>query len=335
MEIRKVQVTGGSSYVVSLPKTWIKSLNIKKNDPIGLIIQPDNSIVVTNRITDEKPTLTKEFDIDLINNPDFLFRSLIGAYIAGFDNIKILSKQRIPPFARNTVRQFTQMTIGQEVIEETESYIIVKDLLNPLEMPFNSTIGRMHIIVKGMHEDAIKTLKERDHALAEEVILRDNDVDRLHWLMARQSSILLKNVNLAEKMNIKPGMVINYFLISRFIERIGDHAVYIIKNIQNLDDIKLDKKIVNLIESADRYTIEIFDKSIESLFKKKIQLANDSIKSVPKIVDLCKKINTEAISKRGLQAISLGYIVESIRRTGVYSGDIAESVINHIVRGDT
>ncbi len=41
MEIRKVQITGGSSYVVTLPKDWAESLKIKKNDPLGLIVQPD------------------------------------------------------------------------------------------------------------------------------------------------------------------------------------------------------------------------------------------------------------------------------------------------------
>lgn len=33
MEIRRVQITGGSSYVITLPKEWATSQNIKKNDP--------------------------------------------------------------------------------------------------------------------------------------------------------------------------------------------------------------------------------------------------------------------------------------------------------------
>ena len=30
MEIRRVQITGGSSYVITLPKEWIRKVNIKK-----------------------------------------------------------------------------------------------------------------------------------------------------------------------------------------------------------------------------------------------------------------------------------------------------------------
>lgn len=334
MEIRKVQMTGGSSFIVSLPKTWINALNVKKNDPIGLITQPDNTLLITTKITGEEIEITKVFDIDTINEPDFLFRSLIGAYIAGFDIIKIKSKTKMPPFSRTVVRKFIQMTIGQEVVEETEKTITIKDLLNPMEMPFNSTIRRMYVIAKGMFEEAISILKSGDETLAQDVISRENDVDRLHWLIARQCNTVSRNVHLAEKMDITPGMIINYFLMSKIIERIGDHAVRITKNIQNLGDKKLDHEIIEMLDSTSKIAIGIFDKSMDSLFKKRIQSCNDSIESVPKLVKLCDKINNLAFSKKGIIAISVGYIVESISRTGEYASDIAEGVMNHLIRGD-
>ncbi|MHA1292848.1 MAG: AbrB/MazE/SpoVT family DNA-binding domain-containing protein [Promethearchaeota archaeon] len=36
IEHRKVQQTGGSSFIISLPKEWIKKHEIKKNDPLKL-----------------------------------------------------------------------------------------------------------------------------------------------------------------------------------------------------------------------------------------------------------------------------------------------------------
>ncbi len=98
------------------------------------------------------------------------------------------------------VRDFTQMTIGPEVVEETDTTIILKDLLNPMEMPFANTIKRMYVIVKNMYFDAMNVLETRNMSLAEDVIARDNDVDRLHWLIARQTNIILKNTNLSRKM---------------------------------------------------------------------------------------------------------------------------------------
>ncbi|HNJ81641.1 MAG TPA: AbrB/MazE/SpoVT family DNA-binding domain-containing protein, partial [Methanoregulaceae archaeon] len=44
MEIRKVQITGGSSYVITLPKDWAEEQHIQKNDPLGLLAQPDGTL---------------------------------------------------------------------------------------------------------------------------------------------------------------------------------------------------------------------------------------------------------------------------------------------------
>jgi len=54
MEIREFQFTGGSSYVITLPKEWIESEKIKKNDPSGVEIQPDGTLLVT-KATEQEP----------------------------------------------------------------------------------------------------------------------------------------------------------------------------------------------------------------------------------------------------------------------------------------
>ncbi len=334
MEIRRVQITGGSSYVITLPKEWIKSTNVKKNDPLGLLTQSDGTLLITSKMIEEQTRRIKEFDVSEKTNQTYLLRQLIGSYISGYNSIKIKSPKRIPPAARTTIRKFTQTTIGQVVIEETDASITLKDLVNPTEMPFNSTIKRMYIIVKGMHEDTMRALEASNKTLAEDVLSRDNDVDRLHWLVARQLNIILQNVSLAEKMKITVEMSSTYFLISRIIERIGDHAVRISQNIINIVDSKIDQRIIDLIQSASNLALDIFNKSIGAFFRKDLQAANENIESVIKLEILCKEINTLALQEKGVTAISTGYIVESIRRVGEYAEDISETVINYIM-GET
>ena len=331
MEIRRVQMTGGSSYVVTLPKDWIKSLKVKKNDPLGLLMQSDGTLLVTTKMTQDKTHRIKEFDVNDTTNQIYLLRRLIGAYISGYTSIKIKSSKRMPPPMRVIIRKFTQTTIGQEIVEETDTAITLKDLLNPTEMPFDKTIRRMHIIVKSMHEDAMRALEENDRKLAEDVISRDNDVDRLHWLVARQHNIILRNVSLAEKMDTTLEISSICFLISRIIERIGDHVVRIAQNILSLVDDKLNKEIVERIHSASELSLDIFNKSIGTFFRRDIKASNENIDSVSRLESLCEEINTLALQQIGVTAISIGYIVESIRRVGEYAEDISEIVINHLV----
>lgn len=331
MEIRRVQMTGGSSYIITLPKEWVKAVNIRKNDPIGLLQQPDGTLLVTPKMDKEHTKKSITFKVESENKQDFLFRKLIGAYIAGFNVINIESKPRIQPKTRSTIRKFIQTTIGQEVVEETDTTITVKDLLNPSEMPFHRTIKRMHIIVKGMYEDTITSVKQNDKRLAEDVIKRDSEIDRLHWLVARQHRISQQNVNFVEKMGITVDTATTAYLISRILERIGDHinriASYVILLLNN----SIDDELIKKLDYASNQSLSLLNRSIGAFTKKEIKEANETIDLSDKLEELCEEIDKLALEQNAPTAISLGYIVESIRRIGEYAEDISETVINHLI----
>ena len=331
MEIRRVQMTGGSSYIVTLPKEWIKTLNIHKNDPIGLFQQSDGTLLISSKMDREQTQRIKEFKVnDEIDN-QLLLRKLIGAYIAGYNSIKIQSRGRMPSGVRLTVRNFTQTTIGQEVVEETDNSIVLKDLLNPAEMPFHRTIKRMHIMAKGMYEDTIHGLIKNDKELTEDVLTRDNEIDRLHWLVARQHNIILRNINFAEKMGITTGVATTSFLISRIVERIGDHIIRIAENVIKIIESKIDKDLIEKINEASQLSLNIFNKSIGSFSKRDILDANKNFDMVKKLEKKCEEINTLALKQDPKDSIPIGYIVESIRRIGEYAEDISENVINYLI----
>ena len=195
METRKVQVTGGSSYIITLPKEWVVSAKIKKNDPVGVMVQSDGTLLITPSTTVESNYLTKEFNVDNITDGTYLFRLLVGAYISGYPNMALNSNSNIQPFVRDCVINFTQALIGPEIVEEDDRTIIIKDLLKPTEMPFDKTLRRMFLLVKSMHENVLLALINRDKNLANEVINRDRDVDRLQWLVARQSNMVLEDIS--------------------------------------------------------------------------------------------------------------------------------------------
>ncbi|MEA2055339.1 MAG: PhoU domain-containing protein, partial [Candidatus Thermoplasmatota archaeon] len=209
--------------------------------------------------------------------------------------------------------------------------VVIKDLLDPAEMPLDKTLKRMHIIVKNMYEDAMSAFKNSSKKIAEDVISRDNDVDRLHWLVARQTNIILRNISLAEKMGVTPREASTCFLISRITERIGDHAVRIAENSFPLFENKLNEEIVNSICSAGNVILDIFNKSIGAFFRGNVKVANENIEKVKKFEGKLKEINTLILKQKGVTAVSLGHILESIRRVGEYGEDISESVINQFV----
>ena len=57
----------------------------------------------------------------------------------------------------------------------------------------------------------------------------------------------------------------------------------------------------------------------------------DTIELSEELENLCEDIDKLALKQDAPIAISLGYIVESIRRIGEYAEDISETVINHLI----
>jgi len=322
---------GGSSYIVTLPKEWVNQNKIGKNDPVYMLIQPDGTLLITTKKTASVGQKLKKIKIDEIKDTQFLFRYLVGVYIAGFSTIEIESKSRIDQNIRETISQFRQSTIGPEIMDESVSSITIKDLINPLEMPFDKTINRMYILVKAMHEDVITALKGKDKKLAEEVIIRDSDVDRLHWLIARQVNLVNTDTMLAKEMGVKPEQSTNYLIISRLLERIGDHAVRIAKNVPVVIDYGLEKKILEKIASASSLSLEILSNSMKGWINNDIMKSNETIESIKSVHSLYEEIHREAVLLQGEPPIAISYMIESIRRTGEYAVDISETTINQVV----
>lgn len=330
IETRKVQKTGGSSYIISLPKVWIDKHGVENHDTLGILSQPDGNLLITPQIDTEKMIKIKEIIVDDYKEDNYLFRILIGVYIMGFSKIIIKSSRKFEPFIRDCITNFTQIAIGPEIVEESSNIITIKDLLNPTEMPFEKTIKRMYILVHDMHEDAIRAFETGDTELAKEVIKRDNDVDRLLWLIGRQSHVVLRDIILCQKMGITLEQASHYHSMSKFLERIGDHAVRIAKNFILIDYKKIDKDLIKDILKASKISLDLLDKSLDAWLQKSIMLANENIESIKDLIANTEKITFNTTISAEL-SIAIGYIIESIRRTGEYAGDISEIIINNLV----
>lgn len=330
IETRKVQQTGGSSFIISLPKEWIEKHKIKPKDTLGILSQPDGNLLVSPNINSEDYIRSKDFDVDNISDSNYLFRILIGMYIMGYTIITIKSSKKFEPFIRDTIINFTKIAIGPEIIEESNNIIKIKDLLNPKEMPFEKTLRRMYVLAQDMHENAIKALNSGDKTLAEEVIKRDDEVDRLHWLIGRQSHIVLRDIILCQKMGITLEDISHFQSIGRFLERIADHSVKIAKNVLLIDFQKIDKEILTDLSKASIIALKMLGSSLDAWLNKSINLANENINSVKELIDICENIYFK-LDKVAEFSVPIGYVIESIRRTGEYSVDISEVIINKFI----
>jgi phosphate uptake regulator len=331
METRKIQKTGGSSYIVSLPKTWAEKMGIKEQDRVGIITRPDGTLIILPGIDQQQDEREKIIDVDTIDQGSLLFRMLVGAYIMGFNKITITSKSRIDARVKATARQFIDKAIGLVIIEETPNSITIKEMLNPTEMTFNVWIERMSSLVATRLEDSLRALSKKDAVTAQDVIDRDVEVNKLHWILSRQHNLLMRNLAFSERLDPKERRNVNYSLIARIMERIGDYAVRISENNLHILDKDVDKNLLDTIVQAGDLAVAIFKQTINTFFSGDINEANQIIESVRNLIKKCTAIEGQVLEQETIVGVSLGYINEAIRRTGETSADLCEYTINFLI----
>lgn len=325
VEIRKIQITGGSSFMVTLPKEWALSNGLKKNDPVRLEPGDDGSLTIFVGDVPEKPQVAKV--IKAHTNSALLYRQMLGAYIAGHREILIQADDALPSTVTELASKFTQTAIGLEILEEDEKHILIKDLMDHSEMRPEKSIDRMRVLVGNMITDAYKFATSGNIAPLLAMDRRDTEVDRIHWLVSRQVDIYLRDRNLCKTMGVTPTEVARTTGVSRIIERVGDHVVVVSKNLVRLENEHKGDSVDKNLKEFGNDIIKLFNDSIKSWIEKDTILAESSIELGAGIVDRIKKSFRKIEVDLDTASITSS-ISGSSRRIVEYCMDIAEQAIN-------
>ncbi len=314
--------------MITLPKDWADTVGLKKNDTIGLQPQPDGSMVLYPGGTDAVvASSTKVIEADGITDRDYLYRQLVGAYIAGHDIIELRSESELSSMAANTASSFTQTAIGLEIMEESENRIVIKDLMDQGEIRPAKSVERMKVLVRNMLNDVLGSLESRDISLLTSMNDRDREVDRIDWLISRQVNIHQKDITISRRMGMNLCEITRCGSISRSIERIGDHAVLLASNLKPLlgeDSSDIDEKIL----TSGHNVVTLFVDSVGTWINRDMNAANECIERGEVLVARAKEISNMADEMVGKAAMATELISGSVKRIAEYSMDIAEIAIN-------
>jgi phosphate uptake regulator len=330
-EGRRLQKTGGSTYVVSIPKSWISSNKLGKGDLVYFLPRPDGSLSV---YTDETPKIEKGRKICEVTNDmptEHLFRLLVAEYIAGFPLIEVRTTGRMSAGTREVVREFAQRVIGPEILEETAEMVVLQDMVSSNPLPLPSVIRRMHPMAHAMQKDAMTAFATLDTSIAEDVKDRDREVDRLHWFVNKTVVTALMDPRTLASLNLTLPDCLTYLTASRQLERISDHAVRIAEVTEWIEESTLPKGSVEELSALSVSALEFLDQSIASIFDGDIEKANKVIDGVNEVVATRNKSLKEIFTRKGRMAVALAYVLESLERTCLYASDIAEIALNHAI----
>jgi len=257
-----------------------------------------------------------------------MLRRLIGAYIYGEGTVELRFGRAESAPARQLASGFISMTVGFEVVDETDERIVVKDILSPSEMPLAKTLSRMHVVSRKMLSDAFSCLDGKSPGGPLAVRALDRDVDRLFWLMMRKHNMFLRRpaMAVAEGITLQESRL--HVLTAASIERISDHAVRIAEQSAALSGARRAKKEVALLSAKGAKVLSLYDKAMKALHARDPSLANATIDESLALDKGFGAILASGIRLKPGQAIAFAYALESAKRAAEYSAGICESVMD-------
>ena len=320
MNRRSVQVTGGGTYFVTLPKAWATGVGIHRGSEVTVVENATGSLLLMPQ------DLKMENKVSLsLQGKDAVWieRAIISCYVTGFDVIET-NGTRISPQQRRAVRQVAQSLVGLEIMDESQDCIVLHCLVSMRDFTAEATLRRIYAITQAMLNDAVIAFLARDVPLANDVVERDIEADRLTRVMSRELGLLLRDLLLEREIGMSRLLFHEYHGVAKVLERIGDHAVRIARAVIGIDE-PLSEEIGSRIERLKEDAQMIVAESMDAFLKPDLAAANNA---------LSERERTHAweeeaqIPNAGKNALSLAVIFGSLLRVRDYAFNIAETALN-------
>ena len=332
--VRRLQLTGRGSYIVSVPKEWVHEIGLRKGGEVELRRQQDHSLLlagfgkIKTEIEQTKCSLTVPSDID----PGTLTRRLLSLYLIGYSTIEIASKSgNLSGTVRDSIRDVARRKlVGTEVVTESSKSATLQVLLSSPQLWVTDALRRMSTIAAFMQRDAVAALGTLDRDMAKQIPKIDDEVDRFGLYIVRQLKWAVQHPALVEKIGLRtPVECLGYRMITKSVERSADHAVRVAENTLSLQE-PLGSAFMRETQTLSQVSYKTMASALKALFSHDYQLAESVILEKEAISSLENKL-VERLLKEKLPAGDLSavrLILESLRRIGEYATDVAEVVLN-------
>ncbi len=216
MERRKIQLIAGTTYALSLPKSWVIKNHLKAQQSLLIQEREDNTLLIAKDI---HPVISREsISLAVEEYKDNIEGVLLKVYYMGFEKITFYSKQTIPRHLKVRIRQTLTYLIGAEITYEDPAKMSIRLLLDKTKVDVIQSLYRMSLIIDQMLISLVEEIN------IEEMNLNENETDRLYHLIMKILTLSSTDANLLHTSKIENlTFITHYMLITKRLEVIADN----------------------------------------------------------------------------------------------------------------
>jgi phosphate uptake regulator len=313
LDLRKLIAFGKNSFVISLPKQWIKQNKLEKGDHI--CVQESTEKLILSPHSVEERTEEKEITI-LVDGKSLkqIKRDIINAYVLNNKTI-CLRGDEIKEKAQE-LQDIIQGLIALEVMEQTTTSIIARDFLNLESVSLKTLIRKMDIITRSMWSDCEKMFNEDIHKNIEH---RDKDVNKLAFLIFRIVRFGLENpYMMKQKLELSTLDLLQMWLVAYNLESIGDEAKRVARYMHR---IKLPKEKQEEFLKILTMLKENYLRMLKAYYDKDIKLADVALDKRMDIVNVAEEFY---LKNRDVDWI--GFLIERTKAAAGHTTSIGRAM---------
>ena len=291
-ELRKVQKVGYSTLAVSIPKRFVKEMNLSEGDSILFREDADGTlrlIPATKASKSSKATIKA----DLIEDDETLTRLIVGSYALGYDTVEIYSREPLDKMRTDMVIEAVKSLRGLEVVESDSRHIVAQSFMDPTKFPVDSLIKRLQILVAKSLEDVMEALDSGKTGRLNEVRRVQDEIDELYWLIVRQLLVALNRRELSADIGIEsPLHASGDRVCAKTLDEIGGIILDIAEELIRLEQkgTEMDPRVVEDIRRLGAKAGEAFNTTVESLLTSDLRLIESSAALVAETLKMEKEI---------------------------------------------
>jgi len=311
-DVRKLIKFGSSSFVISLPSSWVKIHGLKKGDNLYLN-ETDGRDLILTASKDKKVREIKKAVINVNNKLlDRIKREIISVYISGCTHFVL---EDLKGYTEEIDKSLHNL-MGLEVVEQTSERTIVKDFLDIEEVSVDDIFRRMDLIVRSMITDSKNCFNNQFYR---QINHRDITVNKLRFLMLRILNESLHNQRVMETIQ-KSGMTVyDAWLLLINLEDIADASRRIARLLKEKRFSPLELKEINEVYNKIETS---YLQAIKAFYKKDKDVAHKVADNKFMIVEKCDNLFKKTKNKWMVS------ILEKFKGMESYVRNIARIVIN-------
>ncbi len=318
MYARRIQVTGRTTYIVSLPKEWVRLHGLGKGSLVEAKITPSGELIL-------KPLGRKEGDGDrrtaIVDARGkklaMIIREIVSLYVAGYDVIELVYSSEDYPVVSRAREVFNRILLGFDVLEEETGRTRFYVVLDEASIGFWEAYTRMARTATSMLETLSQALHSMDKKLASMIAERDDLVDKLYLLQSRKLTLALMGEKSLDEIGLENyAEALHLFLALKSIERIADHATIIASTIP--------------FNPGKCSPAEIVEKEAQTLAKTATLVRKPDKNKAHRIAEESEEQRNKTRKCKQNTAGDATRAYDSIERIAGYLQDIAEAVIDII-----